>query len=297
MSKKYEDKFTKKRLRSSFLTMLISTSLVLFVLGLLGLLLLTSEKLSVYVKENIGFSVYLKNNAKEIDIMKLQKQLDAYTFVKTTKYISRKDAIEILKKDLGAEEDFESFLEGDVPLPQSIDVTIHAKYANADSLAWIESKIIKNKIVNEFDYQKHLVHIINKNVKQIGLYLLFVSGLLFLISFSLINNTIRLSVFSKRFLIRTMQLVGATRNYIRWPFIKTAIVQGLISSVLALIGLVYLLYVLGKRWPDLYGIQDIQLYIELFIFVILLGIFISVISTFFAVSKYLRIKVDDLYRY
>ncbi len=292
---KVKDKFLKQKLRSSYVTTIISMSLVLFMLGLFGLVLLTSEKLSVFVKENIGFSVYIKGNAKEVDVFHLKKILDASRYVKTTKYISKEDAARILKQDLDPNEDFVTFLDGTNPLPASIDVQLKAEYANNDSIKWIEKEILQNENVKEVFYLKSLVHLIDENVKKIGMILIGISILLLLISFVLISNTIRLSVYSKRFLIRTMQLVGATRAYIRKPFLIQSVIQGVISSFIAIILLTVLVYEAGKQIPDIYGVQDIQIYAILFISVLALGILISLLSTFLGINKYLNMKVDNLY--
>lgn len=297
MMKQVKDKFTRRRVRTSYIITVISMSLVLFLLGTLGLLLLTSERISVFVKENIGFSVYIKDNSKEADVIHLQKMLDASRFVKSTKYVSKEDAAKILQKDLDPEEDFLSFLDGYNPLPASIDVKLKADYANPDSLQLIEKEIMKNDVVKEVFYLKSLVHLINENVKKIGLILIIFTCLMFIISFALINNTIRLSVFSQRFIIRTMQLVGATHSYIRRPFLIQSVIQGIVSAVIGLILLAGILYIAGKEIPDIYGIQDFQLYISLFSFVMALGIISSLISTYLAVRKYLSIEIDELYRF
>ena len=161
-----QEKHVKRRLQASALSTIVSISLVLFMLGIVGLILLTSEKLSVIVKENIGFSVYLKENAKEVDIIQIQKGLDASDYVKETEYITKEEAVKILRKDLDPEEDFINFLDGYNPLPPSIDVVLKAQYANQDSIAWIEKELTKSEIVKEVVYSKSLVHLINENVKK-----------------------------------------------------------------------------------------------------------------------------------
>ena len=190
MSKK-ESRIASRQLRSSYLTTIISISLVLFVIGLVGLLILNAHKISRHVKENISVTVFLKNDVKEVDMIKLQKSLDASVFVKSTDFISKEQAAQELKDELG--EDFVSFL-GYNPLLPSIEVKLKAEYANADSIAKIEQRLVKYSQVKEVSYQKSLIEAVNQNIKKISLVLLVFCGLLFIISLSLINNTIRLSV-------------------------------------------------------------------------------------------------------
>ncbi len=289
---KQEVKFTKRRLRSSYLTTIVSISLVLFMLGLMGLFALHAKKLSDFVKENIGFSIIMNEDVKEARIIELQKFLDVTDFVKSTEYITKEKAAEELTKDLG--EDFIGFL-GYNPLLPSIDVRLEAEYANIDSLAIIEQQLISNPNVKEVFYQKSLVHLVNQNIKKISFVLLGFSGLLLIISIALINNTIRLSVYSKRFLIKSMLLVGATQFFIRKPFVINGIIHGLISAFVAIILLMGILYFAQKEIPEMINMQEIDLFLTLFAFVTLLGIIISWLSTYLAVRKYLRIKTDDLY--
>ncbi len=287
-----KEKTTKRKLRSSFITTTISISLVLFLLGLTALLILNSKKLSDYVKENIGFSVILKEDVKEVDIIKLQKDLDATHYVKSTKYVTKEEAAEELKKELG--EDFVDFL-GYNPLLSSIDVKFYADYANSDSIAVIEKDLAEYPQIKEVFYQKSLIHLVNENVKKISFIILIFSGILFIISFALINNTIRLSVYSKRFLINTMQLIGATKSFIRWPFMLRSILHGIIGAILAIGMLIIIIYTAQKELKGIVSFQDIDIIGILFLFVIVLGIIITWISTFFAVNKYLRLKTNELY--
>ncbi|MFH1321372.1 MAG: permease-like cell division protein FtsX [Bacteroidota bacterium] len=290
-----QEKYVKRRLKASSVSTVVSISLVLFMLGLVGLIVLTSEKLSVIVKENIGFSVYLKDNSKEVDIDQIQKYLDAAVYVKTTEFISKEEAVKILREELGNEEDFLSFLDGYNPLPASIDIVLNSQYATPDSIAWIEKELIKSEIVKEVVYSKSLVHLVNENVRKISFFILIFSGLLFIIAIALINNTIRLSIYSKRFLIKTMQLVGATKRFIRKPFIIKGISHGIYGALIAIILLTGVLYIAQKEIPELIELQDIEIIGTLFIIVIILGILISWISTMLAVRKYLRLKSDELY--
>ncbi len=234
----------------------------------------------------------MKEGIKETEIIQLQKTLDATDYVKTTEYITKEKAAEDLTNDLG--EDFISFL-GYNPLLPSIDLRFKAQYANLDSLQTIENKLLKNKNVKEVLYQKSLVNLINKNLRKISLILLGFSILLLIIAIALINNTIRLSVYSKRFLIRTMQLVGATQGFIRKPFIFKSIMQGIYSAFISIVFLAGIIYFSQKEIPELINLQDINIFLILFGTVILLGIFISGLSTFFAVKKYLKMNTDRLY--
>ncbi|HNW99141.1 MAG TPA: permease-like cell division protein FtsX [Bacteroidales bacterium] len=293
MANNYE-KYSQRKLNTSYISTVVGITLVLFMLGLLGLILLHANRLSNYVKENIGFTVFLNDDVKEVDIIQLQKTLDARNYVKSTEFISSDKAAKNLQKDIG--EDFVTFL-GYNPLPSSIEVRFKADYANTDSLKILQAELNKNSFVKEVSYQESLVTQVNENLRKISLIILGFSALLMIISIALINNTIRLSVFSKRFLIRTMQLIGATENFIRRPFLFKGMVQGIIASVIAIILLVFTLYFAQKEIPELQELQDALLFIKLFIFVMVLGIIISWASTYFAVKKYLRIKTDYLYNH
>lgn len=293
MAKK-EEAIIGRRLRTSYISTVVSITLVLFVLGLLGLVMLHARKLSDHVKENLGFSVILHDNARPAEISHLQKTLDVMPAVKSTEYVSSDMAAETLMEELG--EDFVEFL-GYNPLFPSIEVRLVASYANPDSLVLFEDEVMKNRIVREVHYQKDLVSSVNDNVEKIGLGLLVFSLLLLAIAFTLINNTIRLSVFSKRFLIKSMQLVGATQSFIRKPFVIKGVVQGLIGASLAILLLLGVLYAGQHQIPELITFQDSRMLLSLFVMVILLGILISWISTHMAVKKYLRIKTDYLYLY
>ncbi len=287
-----EDNYNRRRLQTSYITTIVSITLVLFMLGLLGLIILHAKKLSDYVKENIGFSIIMKENVKEAGIIKLQKILDATEYVKSTKYITQEEAAKEFAEELG--EDFTSFL-GYNPLLATIEVRFKAGYANNDSLSIIKEKILVNSNVKEVFYQESLVDVVNKNVRKIGIILLGFSALLLIIAIALINNTIRLSVYSKRFLIRSMQLVGATRRFISKPFIWKGILQGVISAFIAIFLLAGIIYISQRELPELVNLQDIDLYLSLFLIVIVLGIIISWFSNYFAVRKYIRLKTDYLY--
>ncbi len=261
-------------------------------LGLLGMLILNAKRVSDYVKENIGFSIILKENVKEVDIIRLQKNLDASEYVKSTEYITKAQAAEELQQELG--EDFIEFL-GYNPLLASIEVHLYAPYANPDSLEVIEGDFQKYDQIKEVFYQKSLVNLLNENIRKISLIILVFSALLFLIAIALINNTIRLSVYSKRFIIHTMQLVGATKGFIRRPFLYRSAFHGLIASILTIGLLSGLLYFGQQEFREIISFQDIEILGVLFFAILILGIAINWISTFFAVNKYLRMNVDKLY--
>jgi cell division transport system permease protein len=283
-----------RRLKTSYISTVVSITLVLYVLGLLGLIVMHARKLSEHVKENIGFSIVIMDNARNAEISQLQKNLEILPAVKSTEFISSDKAAEDLMEELG--EDFVEFL-GYNPLFPSIEVKLHAAWANPDSLAVFETEVLKSRIVKEVDYQKSLVHIVNENVRKIGIFLLLFGALLLVIAFSLINNTIRLSVFSKRFLIKSMQLVGATQSFIRKPFVIKGIIQGIIGAAISIALLLVSLYAAQKSVPELINFQDIEMMFTMFALVIFLGIIVSWISTHFAVKKYLQIKTDYLYLY
>jgi cell division transport system permease protein len=286
------DKYTSRTLQSSSITTIVSLSLVLFMLGLLAIIILNTRKLSDNVKENIGFQIILNDNAKEVDVQHLTKTLDASDYVKSTEFITKEEAAKRLQTDLG--EDFINFL-GYNPLLSSINVHLKAEYANTDSLTWIEKDMLDTKLVKEVIYQKSLVSLINENVQKISLVILGFSGLLMIIALALINNTIRLSIYSKRFIIKTMQLVGATQGFIRRPFVLKGIKHGVYGAIMAILMLIGVLYFAQKQLPELVELQDRNMLLSLFGVVILLGIIISWVSTSMAVRKYLRLKSDELH--
>ncbi len=286
-----DDKYSRRRLRSSYFSTIVSIALVLFMLGLVGLIILNAKKLSDHVKENIGFSIFLKENVKEADIVKLQKSLDAAQYVKSTEYIDREQAMKIFQEEIGEDIGFLGFN----PLLASIEARLKADFANPDSIAWIEKELLENQKIKEVHYKKNLVALVNENVRKITIVLLAFSGLLLIIAIALINNSIRLSIYSKRFLIRSMQLVGATQGFIRRPFLWKGIFHGIIGAFIAICLLIGVIYTVQKQLPELFELQDAQLFASLFAIVILMGIFISWICTFFAVLKYLRMKAEHLH--
>jgi cell division transport system permease protein len=287
-----ETGYSKTRLRGSYLTLVISVSLVLFLLGILGLIIINARELSNYFRESISFSVMLDDEAKEADIRMLQKDLDAKPYVKSTKYVSKDEAAVKMKQDLG--EDFISFL-GDNPLPPSIDVFLYAGYTSPDSVSKIEKYVLANPFVKEVYYQESVLELINENIKKISIFLLVISSFLFLIALTIINNTIRLSIYSRRFTIHTMQLVGATRGFIRKPFLIQSAFHGLVAALIAMTLIVIMLYLIEKEFLLMFTFQNTNLLLMLGASIIITGVLISVISTFFSVNKYLRISEDKLY--
>ncbi len=277
---------------SSFISIIISISLVLFLLGIMGFVIIHAGKLSNYVKENIPVSLILKNSGREVDIIRLKKNLDASEFVKRTEYIDQEKASKMLKNDLG--EDFVSEL-GYNPLYASIDIYLNAGYVNPDSIAWIEKKLSENEWVNEVYYQKDLMALVNDNVKKISGILFGFSLLLLVIAIVLINNSIRLSIFAKRFIIRTMQLVGATPSFISRPFVLMAFLQGLLAGLISVIGLFILLYYGKKELPEMIFQDDLTTILTLSLGLVTLGIAITACTTFIAVRKYIYINPDKLF--
>ncbi|HHJ10276.1 MAG TPA: FtsX-like permease family protein [Bacteroidetes bacterium] len=287
-----EKNITRRRLKSSYVTSLISITLVLFLLGLVGLLILDARKLSDYLKESFGFSVMIKANAKDVEIRLFQKTLDAQVYVKSTRFVPKDIAASELQKELG--EDFLQVL-GYNPLLSSIDVYLKADYAQPDTIKKIISEIKKSPIVKEVYYQKSLLHAINQNVSKISLILLTFSFLLLLIAVTLINNTVRLMVYSKRFIINTMQLVGASSGFIRRPMLLRGIIQGMLGGFLAAGMVTGIIYLLQKEFKDFYLIQNYENIVILMTGMIVLGILLTLISTFFAINKYLSVDEDKLY--
>jgi len=283
----------KSKIRGAYLISLISISMVLLLLGIVGLLLLNAQVLSKYVKENMCFSLIIKDNVKEPDIKLYQKTLDTYPFIKSTEYITKERAAKSLQEELG--EDFIETL-GYNPLSPTINVYLYSEYSNPDSIANLEKFFLSaTEIVDEVAYQQNLVHLINDNVKKISLILLFFSAALFLISFALLNNTVRLMIYSKRFTINTMKLVGAKNNFIRKPFLTSGALQGFFSSLIAIAILSVIFYLMNQQLGEIVSLMDIKIIVLLYLIIILCGIFLTTISTYFSINKYLKLKSSNLY--
>ena len=287
-----KNKSLNRKIVSSSVSVIISLSLVLFVVGLLSLVLINAQKLSNYVKENIGFSIMIKEDVKEIELIEFNKILDAEDFTKSTRFISKEQATKELEQDLG--EDFVNFL-GFNPIMASIDVKLNSSYANNDSLQNISSRLEKSDVVYEVFYQKNLIKKLNSNVGKISFFLICISLILFFIAFALINNTIRLSVYSKRFIIRTMRLVGAENSFIQKPFLISGVYQGLYSAIFAIFMLLGSIQLIQTETASILNINDLQNIGLVFIVLFCSGIIISGTSTFFAVRKFIYLNEGELY--
>ncbi|WP_455783089.1 cell division protein FtsX [Coprobacter fastidiosus] len=275
------------------LTSTISISLVLFILGIVVLMGILATRLSMYVKENMGFSIVLKENVKESQVKKLQKKLDIAPYVRATQYISKEDALKELEVELG--ENPKDLL-GFNPLQASIEVKLRSDYAHPDSLVWIEKGLRKGTVaIDDIVYQKDLIQLVNDNIRRISFMLLGLAVVLMLISFALISNTIRLGAYSKRFIIHTMKLVGATPAFIRKPFIISNIINGIIGAFIAMALLSGCVYYLLTEFDNLYTLIDISSLFWVFVIVLLLGVVLTAISAWFAVNRYIRMDRDNLY--
>ncbi|MEI7420781.1 MAG: permease-like cell division protein FtsX [Prolixibacteraceae bacterium] len=282
----------RKSLFSSYFSTTLSISLVLFLFGILGLLLINANRLTDYVMENLGVTLILKENTREVDILKLQKTLEATPYIKSTRFVDKQTAADELKKDLG--EDFVDFL-GYNPLLSSMDVKLHARYANPDSLNILEAKFMKLPEVQEVYYQRDLVKQLNSNIQKLSLILLVLSIIMFTIFIALINNTIRLSIYSKRYLINSMQLVGATRSFIRFPFVVKSVLHGIYGAIIACFFLLIIFFTYQSELKDFINFQDSTTLVFLVSSIFLFGIVMTALSTHFAVNKFLRMKFDQLY--
>jgi cell division transport system permease protein len=290
--KETKPKKLKKRIFNSWITSLISISLVLTMLGLLGMILVNGRQLSDYVREKIGFTLVLHDNVKPESIKKLQENLNKSSFVKSTRYIDKETASKELTEQLG--EDFTGFL-GYNPLFESIEVKLFANYTSSDSLQKLEKKFLTYPQVKEVYYQKDLVQIINENIKKITFFVLIISALLTFIFIALINNTIRISVYSQRFTINTMQMVGASNSFIRKPFLRKSLLMGFYGSVVANMIIFIGIYLYRIELQSLITSEVIYPTGIVFTSVFVLGLLFSYLSTFFAVNKFLMMKFDEMF--
>ena len=286
------DRHYKARTRTASISTVIGIALVLFMLGVLGFLVLTAQALERYFKENVRVELFLKRDLKEVDVMQFRKELDTEDFTRETRYVTADEAAEMLKQDLG--EDFLGVL-GSNPLLPSVELWLDAAYAQPDSLAWITAQLRRDGRVQEVAYNAAVVENIDANMRKLGLMVLGFTALLLVIAIALINNTIRLAIYSKRFLIRTMHLVGATTWFIKRPFLGQSLWQGIIGAVLAVGLLVGLLQLVRHYMPDLLAFTDMPTLALLLGAVLLLGLLISLLSTWFAVGRYLRMNSEDLH--
>jgi len=286
------DKFKKRRLIMSYFSVVLSVFLVLFLLGVLGLFILKSKKLSDDFKEEIAMTVFFKDEANDSVINAFKDELKTAQFVKKSVYVTKEQAAKMHTDIIG--EDFMTFL-GANPLQNSFDINLKAAYIVNDSIQKIENRLRTNMMVSDIVYDKQLVNLVNDNIKKVSFWILVISGVLALIAVLLINSSMRLAIYSNRFIIKTMQMVGATKSFIRRPFIWRSIKLGIIGSVLAVLALIGGLYYMDINYPTL-GLLDDQFIIGLVLLaVIVVGILITWISTFFATQRFLNLRTDDLY--
>ena len=291
MSKSF-DRFQRRKLITSYFSVTLSISLVLFLLGILGLLVLNTQKLANHFKEQITVTVFLKDSAKQIEIDQLEKRLAMAEYTKATRFVSKEEAAEIHSSEIG--ENFIDFL-GYNPLRNSIDLQLNAAYVDSEQIESIAEELSTLGYVEEVSYDQPLIALLTENVKRVSLWILIASAAFTLIAVLLINSSIRLSIYSKRFIIKTMQMVGATKRFIRRPFIWTNIKLGMLGAVIAMGGIGIVLYYFDQNLPELNLTQDILMLVILFAGVFALGIVISLISTFFATQRFLNLRTDDLY--
>ncbi len=291
MSSKFE-KFQKRRLISSYFSVVLSIFLVLFLLGILGLFVINSKKLADDFKEEIAMTVFFKNDAQESDLTAFGDELKTAAFARKYKYVSKEVAAAEHKEVIG--EDFMKFL-GMNPLQNSFDIYLKADYVVNDSITKVERKLRQNEMISDIVYDKQLVTLVNENIQRITLYILIASGFLAFIAVLLINSSMRLSIHSNRFIIKTMQMVGATKSFIRKPFIFRSIRLGILGAVLAVLALMGVLYYVEHNFPNLEIIDDPMLVGLVLLGVVVVGILITWISTFIATQRFLNLRTDDLY--
>ena len=275
-----------------FITAGISTTMVLFLLGLVVFFVLTANNFSVYIRENISFSAILDDGIKETSIIKLQESLNKKDYVKQTVYISKEQALKEQIEAMGT--DPSEFL-GHNPFNASIEIKLNAGYTNPDSIKWIERELMSNKSILDVSYPQNLLDSVNRNIQKISAFLLGLAVLLSLISFSLINNTIRLTIYSKRFLIHTMKLVGASWGFIRRPFIIRNLWIGILSGAMANAILTASAYTAVKYEPELLSIVSPESIMIVAASVMVFGMIITTLCAYISINKYLRMKISELY--
>lgn len=286
------DKFQKRRLISSYFSVVLSVFLVLFLLGVLGLFIINSKKLADDFKEKIAMTVFFKNEANDSIIKAFNAELKRAPFARSFVYVTKEEAAKQHTDIIG--EDFLTFL-GENPLLNSYDIHLKADYVVKDSIAKIESRLRKNAMISDIVYDKQLVNLVNDNIKKVSMWILIVSGFLTVIAVLLINSSLRLSIHSNRFIIKTMQMVGATKSFIRKPFVMRSIKLGLIGAGLAIVALIGLLIYVDTNFPGL-GIMEDKALIGLVLLTVLgIGVLITWLSTHFATQRFLNLRTDDLY--
>ena len=291
MSSSFE-KFQKRRLISSYISVVFSMFLVLFLLGLLGLFIINSKKLADDFKEEIAMTVFFKNEATDTVFTAFKSELKTAKFVKSSVYVTKEQAAKMHTDIIG--EDFMTFL-GANPLQNSFDIHLKADYINAESIRKIEDHFRSIEMVSDVVYDKQLVNLVNDNIKKVSLWILIISGFLALVAVVLINSSMRLSIYANRFIIKTMQMVGATKSFIRKPFVLHSVKLGLAGAVCAVIALLGCLIYIDSNYPNL-GILNNPLVVGLVLFgVLVVGVLITWLSTYFATQRYLNLRTDDLY--
>lgn len=289
---KAENKIMRRRLMNAYLSSVISISLVLLLVGVASMLLVNAKSVSDYFKENMQVSVLMKQNVTDEAALEYKEDLDDARYIKSTTFISKEQGQRELAAQLG--EDFLDVFETS-PIPVSIDVTLDADYVSADSLEIVKTEISESPLVEEVVYQRSLVDALNANLSRISLILGVFIALLLFISFVLINNTVRLNVFARRFTIHTMKLVGATRSFIRAPFLVQSAFQGIFAAVVAIIVLVGLLFLMRSSFAELFEIFRLDLLLVVIGIVIASGLIICLVSTYFVVNKLISLRKDELY--
>jgi cell division transport system permease protein len=292
MARQKPKKRLRKRIFTSYLTSTVSITLVLFLLGLMALTLLNAERLNDYVREKIGFTLVLSDELKEADIQKLEKRLSAEPYAKEVIYIDKETAAKTLQEELG--EDFAGFL-GFNPLFATLEIKLFSAYTHSDSLAVLEKNLLQLPQVKEIFYQRSLVSVINENVRKISIFLLIFSSLMLFVFSVLINNTIRISIYSQRFIINNMLLVGATRSFVRKPFVRKSIVFGIYGAVFSSILLAVLMLTYKKELSGIINPDDYMVLGLVTALVFAVAIFLSWISTHLAVNRFLKMKFDELF--
>ncbi len=286
------DKFQKRRVITSYFSVVLSVFLVLFLLGLLGLFVINSKRLSDNFKEDIVMTVFFKNDANDSVFKAFNAEMKTAKFAKDYKFVSKEAAAKEHEKVFG--ENFMQFL-GVNPLQNSYDIHLKADYVTNPGFSKAENQLRQNPMVADIVYDKQLITLVNDNVKKISMWILIISGLFAFISVLLINSSMRLSIYANRFIIKTMQMVGATKSFIRKPFIKRSIILGLIGSVLAIFSLIGLLFYIDINYPTVEIFKDAGLTVAVLFLVLLLGVLITWISTYFATQRFLNLRTDDLY--
>lgn len=291
MSKAFE-KYQQRRLRSSYLSVVVSVALVLFLLGLLGLLVLKTKTISDHFKEQVAITIFLNDDVADEDIAVLQTILESQEYSKTVEFISEEEAAKSFSAAIG--EDFIAYL-GDNPLKDALNVYVKSDFVTPEKMAEIEKELSQNSSVFEVSYDKPLIDLLTKNIQRISFWVLLFSGFFTLIAVVLINSAIRLSVYSKRFTIKTMQMVGATKGFIRKPFLWKGVKLGIFGSIVAIMGVAVVMYYINKNLPEIQLFDDIPLLGILFGAILLVGIIITLLSTFFATRRFLNLKTEELY--